>query len=231
VHATKATAHRVGALYFVFMIVAIIHEVVFPKLTVAGDAAATARNIMAGEPMYRLGLLLTFSTLVIFIFLVALLHKLFKDVDRFHVLTMVLLVCVGAAAALASLLAQFAPLVLLSGAGYLAAFTKPPLEALSLALVSAPRSGAVIATAFWGLWLFPFGLLVMKSGFFPRILGILLLVAGGAYVTFAVTAITLPEYRQVVARYMMPLYFGEVPIILWMLVKGARVPPEAVTAS
>ena len=81
-----------------------------------------------------------------------------------------------------------------------------------------------MVTAFWGLWLFPFGILVIKSGFFPRVLGILLLVAGFAYLMTSVTSIVLPRSLHVVSQIMMPLYFGEVPIIFWMLIRGAKAP-------
>ena len=137
---------------------------------------------------------------------------------------MVLLVSIGVAVSLANLLNKFAPLVLLSGADYLSVFTKPQLDALALGFLRFQSTGAAVSTAFWGLWLFPFGILVIKSGFFPRILGILLIVAGVAYLTSSVTSIVLPEYRRVVSRIMMPLYFGEVPIIFWLLIKGAKVP-------
>jgi hypothetical protein len=225
VDATKATAHRAGILYFVFMIIAIIREFVFPAFMVVGDASATAHNITAAEPMYRLGILLSFVTLVMFIFLVGLLYQLFRDVDRGYATAMMLLVTGGVALALANLVSEFAPLVLFNGADYWLAFSKPQLDALALGALRLHSAGAAVTTVFWGLWLFPFGILVIKSGFFPRILGYLLVVAGCAYVTYSVTAITLPEYRQAVARLMMPLYFGEVPIIFWLMIKGARVPP------
>ena len=109
---------------------------------------------------------------------------------------MVLLVSIGVAVALANLLNKFAPLVLLSGADYLSVFTKPQLDALALGFLRFHSSGAAVTTAFWGLWLFPFGILVIKSGFFPRILGILLLVAGFAYLTSSVTSIVLPDYSR-----------------------------------
>jgi predicted transporter len=78
--------------------------------------------------------------------------------------------------------------------------------------------------AFWGLWLFPFGILVIRSGLFPRILGVMLLVAGLAYLTTSLTSLVLPTYRQVVSLITMPLYLGEVPIIFWLLIKGATEP-------
>jgi hypothetical protein len=227
-NSTKAAARRAGALYFLFSIVAIIGEFFFPAFLVPGDATATARNIAAAELTYRLGILTGFVTLVLFIFLVVSLYKLLEDVDRSHAMLMVLLVSIGVAVSLANLLNKFAPLILLSGADSLSAFTKPQLDALALGFLRFHSSGGAVSTAFWGLWLFPFGILVIKSGFFPRILGILLLVAGFAYLTSSVTSIVLPAYRHVVSRVMMPLYFGEVPIIFWLLIKGAKVPqPQA----
>ena len=90
----------------------------------------------------------------------------------------------------------------------------------------------MVTMAFWGLWLFPFGILVVKSGFIPRILGFLLMVAGFAYVMTGFASIVLPTYRQVVSQIMMPLYFGEVPIIFWLFIKGVKDPkPASIGAS
>lgn len=221
---TIRMARRAGVLYFVFSLIAIVGEFLIPPFVVPGDAAATARNIVAGTQTYRMDILLGFATLVLFIFLVASLYRLLQGVAKSQALLMVLLVSVGVAVSLANLLNKFAPLVLLSGADYLSAFTKPQLDALVLGFLGLHRSGTVLSTAFWGLWLFPFGFLVIRSDFIPRIFGILLMVAGSAYLTSSITAIVLPEYRSVVSRFTMPLYFGEVPIIFWLLIKGARAP-------
>lgn len=224
----KATARQAGVLYLVFSLVAIVGEFLLPALVVSGDAAATARNITAAESMYRVEILTGFVTLVLFIVLVATLYKLLKDVDRWHAMLMVLLVSIGVAISLANLINRFAPLVLLSGGDYLAVFTKAQLDALALGFLRLHASGATVATVFWGLWLFPFGVLVIRSGFLPRILGYLLMVAGFAYVASSVTTIVLPAYRHVVSQVMTPLYFGELPIVFWLLIKGAKVPaPEA----
>ena len=221
---TKATARRAGVIYFVFSIVAIIGEFLIPSFMVAGDAAATARNIMADQLTYRIDILIGFVTLIIFIFLVATLYKLLKDVGRGPALLMVLLVSIGIAFSIANLFNKFVPLVLLSGAEYLSVFTKPQLEAFSLSVLKIHGSAAALSTAFWGLWLFPFGILVIKSGFIPRIFGISVMAAGFAYLTSAITSIVLPEFRPLISRVMMPLYIGEVPIIFWLLIKGARAP-------
>lgn len=220
----NATARRAGAIYFLFMIVAIVGEFFMPAFTVPGDAAATARNITAGVSMYRLHILLGFGTLIIFLFLVVTLYQLLRDADEGHAMLMVVLVSVGVAVSVANMLLRFAPLVLLSGADYLSAFSGPQRDALALGFLRFHSAGTAVSMAFWGLWLFPFGILVIKSGYFPRILGVLLMIAGFAYVVSSVTSLVLPDYKTAVSRVMMPLYLGEVPIIFWLLIKGVRAP-------
>ena len=137
-----------------------------------------------------------------------------------------LFLTIGVAIGLANLFNKIAPLILLSGADYLSVFTKPQLEALALGLLNLNSEGNTVDSVFWGLWLLPCGILVIKSGFLPRILGILLMVAGFAYLTSSITSIVLPAYSQVVSQVTMPLLFGEFPIIFWLLIKGAKVPSE-----
>jgi hypothetical protein len=227
----NATARRAGVLYVVFMVVAIVGEFLMPSFMVPGDAAATALRITTREFLYRVDVLLSFGTLVLFLFLVVNLYQLLRDADRGHAMLMVVLVSVGVAVSLANLLARFAPLVLLSGADYLSAFTAPQREALALGFLRFHGAGAAVSMAFWGLWLFPFGILVIKSGFLPRILGILLMIAGSAYIVSSVTSLALPVYKAAVSRVMMPLYFGEVPIIFWLWIKGAGVPQTRLGAT
>lgn len=134
-----------------------------------------------------------------------------------------MLVGVGVAISLVNRVAEIAPLVLLSGGAYLTPFTPTHLEALALASLRFNRAAGNIATAFWGLRLFPFGILVVKSRFLPAVLGVLLMVAGLAYLVTSGTALVLPGALPKVSRIMMPLYFGEIPIIFWLLIKGTNV--------
>jgi hypothetical protein len=224
----KVAARQAGALYLLFSIVSILTEFFGPAFIVLGDATTTARNITAGELAYRFGILSGFVNLIIFIFLVVTLYNLLKDVDKKHAMLMVLFVALGVGISLVNLINKFAPLILMSGADYLSVFTKAQLDALSLGFLRLHSNGLNVVTVFWGLWLFPFGILVFKSGFFPRILGILLILAGFAYLTVSFTSIALPAYLPVVSQVMTPLYFGEIPIIFWLLIKGAKAPlPEA----
>jgi hypothetical protein len=219
---TKAIARRAGIVYLIFMVVAIYGEFLFPSVLVPGDPAATARNIAAAELTYRLGIVLGLVTHLVFVVLVVTLYQLFRDVDRSQALLMVLLVAIGVTVALDLLLNRFAPLVLLGGDQYLSVFSQAEREALALGALRYRGSGTAIPMTFWGLWLFPFGILVIKSRFIPRVLGILLLIAGVAYLVTGLTAFLWPDARAQVARFVTPLYFGEVPIIFWLLIKGAR---------
>lgn len=224
----KAAAKRTGALYFLFMIVGLIDLYGFSGFLVPGDATATARNIAAAEFTYRIGILTDFVALLLFVFLVVSLYNLLKEVRKWHAMLMVLLVSVGVAIGLANLFNKIAPLILLSGARYWSVFTKAQLDALALGFLSLNSEGNNVDTVFWGLWLFPFGILVIRSGFFPRALGILLVVAGVGNVASGVTSIVLPPYSPVVSRVTMPLVLGEFPMIFWLLIKGAKVPsPQA----
>lgn len=220
----QGVARRAGALYFLFSIVAIVGEFVIPSAMVPGDPAATARNITSAGTLYRVDLLIGFVTLLMFAFLVVNLHRLLQGVDGEQSMLMVVLVSIGIAVSLANMLHKLTPLVLLGGDDYLSAFPRPQLEAMALNALRQFSQGATVSATFWGLWLFPFGILVIRSGFIPRIFGILLIVAGIAYLTSSVTSLVLPEHRSAVSRAMMPLYFGEVPVIFWLLFKGARSP-------
>ncbi len=226
---TKATARQAGLLYFLMSIVAVLsYFVLGPRFVVPGDATATAQRIMDATLLFRISILVDLVSQVLFIALVLRLYELFRGVDRGLAQLMVAFVLVGIAAGLADLTLRTAPLTFLSGAGFLSVFTKEQLDALSFGFLRLRGNGNQIVTMFWGLWLFPFGVLVIRSGFLPRLLGFLLLIAGVSYVVGSCTGIVFPEHSGVVARAMMPLEFCELPIIFWLLIVGAQVKsPEA----
>ena len=221
----KKTARLAGLLYVVMSMMMVFSYMYLPaKFLVPGDAAATARKITDATLLYRIGVLTDLAAQILFIFVVLTLYQLFKDVSRPLARLMAVLVCVGVAAEIVNLANHMAPLLFLSGADYLSVFTKPQLDALAMASLRSGNNLGQLLLAIWGLWLFPFGLLTIKSGFFPRVLGILLMFAGVAYVVSCVTSIVFPASLSVVSKVMMPLYFGELPIVIWLLVMGAKEP-------
>ncbi len=225
-NSTNATARLAGLQYVLFSILAIFGYMVVPgRFVVLGDAAATAHKITEGAFLYRMGILASLTGHILFIFLVLTLYRLFEDVDRKQARLMVALVCVGAAAEIVNLANRVAPLVLLSGADYLSAFTQAQRESLALTFLRFGNSLAQLLTAFWGLWLFPFGILTIRSRLFPKFLGVLLLVSGVAYVVTCVVRLLLPDQFSVVSRIVSPLYLGEVVMVLWLAIMGAKESP------
>ena len=196
---------------------------------VAGDAAATARKITDAELVYRIGILSGLVSQIVWVFLVVALYDLLKGVNKRHATLMLASALVIVPIGFVDMLVQVAPLILLSGSDFLSVFSKPQLDALALGSLALRGNGVLIASAFWGLWLFPFGMLVISSGFFPKILGVLLIVAGCAYLVGSFASIALPAQRQFVSLVTLPFYaVGELSMIVWLLVKGAPVPlPEA----
>ncbi len=220
-----------GFFYFLASLVMIFGFLYVPRMfLVNGDAAATAQRILAGERMYRISVLASLVGQVLFIFAVLNLYELFRGVDRKLARMMAVLVLVAIAADLVVVANRMAPIDLLIGNKFLTVFTMPQREALSLGFLYLGGNLSLVLTIFWGLWLLPFGTLVIKSRFFPKALGVMLIIAGIGYVVTSIVFFVLPDQLKAIRGAMTPLYFGEVPIILWLLFVGARVPEYGVGA-
>jgi len=172
---------------------------------------------MASESLFRLGIVSDLLASIVMILVVLVLYKLLKPVNKNMALLMVTFVLVGAPIAMLNKLNQFAALQLLSGADYLTVFTTEQLQALALLFLRLQSRGSNIAFIFWGLWLLPLGYLVFKSGFLPRILGILLMISCFGYLidSFAVFL----GYSVGIGLF---TAWGEMLFILWLLIKGVN---------
>ena len=116
-------------------------------------------------------------------------------------------------------------LILAGNTKFLAVFDRPQLDALAYLFLRLHSQGIVVASIFWGLWLFPFGALVIRSGFIPRVFGVLLIIAGVAYVSSAFTTLVIPRYASIVSGIALPFEVAELPIVFWLLIWGAKTPP------
>ena len=223
-HPTDKAARVAGLLYPLMGIPAVFSFMYVPRtLIVGGNAAATANNILASQMLFRLGIVAELIAAVFFLLLVMALYRLLSGVNKNHARLMVGLVLVSVAITFANELNNIAALTLFRGADYLSVFDKPQREALAMFFLRLHGQGLAVNDIFWGLWLFPFGLLVMRSRFLPRILGFLLIVNCFAYVAISFTSLLLPAYGNVVYRASMPALLGELWIMLWLLIKGAKV--------
>jgi len=227
-NSTKQAARIAGLLYLVACIPAPFSLIYVPDtLIVPGNATATASKVLAHESMFRLAMAGELISAVAFIFAVLALYRLLKGVNKPYASLMVTLYVLSIPISFLNVLNEVAALILLKGADFLSVFTKPQLDALALVFLRLHNYGFLVAGIFWGLWLFPFGLLVYRSGFLPRILGVLLMINCFAYVIPSFTALLLPQYRDVVTRIALPFLLGEAAIVLWLLIKGTRDQPLA----
>jgi hypothetical protein len=186
---------------------------------VPGDAATTANNVLASESLFRLGVVSALITQTVQILLVLALYKLLKPVNRNLALLMVIFILLGVPIAMLNELNHFVVL-LLSGADYLTVFTADQLQALVPLLLDLHEHGIMIAHIFWGLWLLPMGYLIFKSGYIPRILGVLLIIGGFGYLIDFVTFLLFPDFDVTIAEF---TFIGELLLPLWLLIKGVDV--------
>jgi len=226
---TKNPGRLAGLLYVLTSIVGFFAMGYVPsKLIVHGNAAATASNIAASETLFRLGIVAALIGQAAFIFVALALYDLLKGVSRRHASLMVILIVVSIPIALVNELNSIAALVLVRGESV---FEKPQRDALAMLFLNLHHHGFVVAEIFWGLWLFPLGLLVYRSRFLPRFLGVWLALAGIAWVILSLTGILLPQYQNKVDTYSQPAFIGEIVFMLWLAIKGAQPPALDATAS
>ena len=229
---TRNPGRFAGLLYVLTSIVGFFAMGYVPgKLIVHGNAAATASNIAASETLFRLGIAGQLIGMAGFIFVALALYELLKGVNRRHAPLMVILIVVSVPIAFLNELNSIAALVLVRGADFLSIIDKPQREGLAMLFLKLHGQGLVVAEIFWGLWLFPLALLVYRSRFLPRFLGVWLGLAGFAWVILSLTSIVLPQYQDKVDRYCQPAIIGEIVFMLWLLIMGARPPALDATAS
>ncbi len=213
------TARLAGALYLALMPFGFFGIIYVPSvLVVSGDAATTSRNIMASEWLFRSGTVSHLISQIIFIFLVLALYRLLKPVNKNHAVLMVVLSLPAVPIAFLSELNHLAVLRLLANPDD-GAFTASQLQAQAMLFLDMRQNGILLALVFWGLWLLPLGVLVFKSGFLPKVLGVLLVIAGAGYVIESGAQILSPGLATI-SQF---TFVGEVLFTLWLLIKGVNV--------
>jgi hypothetical protein len=229
---TKNPGRFIGLLYVLVSIPGAFALVYVPsKLIVEGNATATASNIVASETLFRAGIACNLLSEILFIWVALALYGLLKGVNQRQASLMLGLLVVSIPITLLNELNAIAALVLVRGADSLSIFEKVQRDALAMLFLNLHDHGFGIAEIFWGLWLFPLGLLVYRSGFFPRILGILLMARCLVYVIESFTFFLLPQYGDMAHRWMRPFRYGELLFMFWLLIMGAKPQPLEAPAS
>ena len=230
-NSTKKQARVAGLLYLLASLPGAFSLLYVPShFIVSGDAGATAHKIAGSELVFRLGILSELTGFVGFIFVVWALYRLLVGVSKAHASLMVTLMLISIPISLVNVLNETAALTLVRGANFLSVFDKPQRDALAMLFLRVHFDGFMVAQIFWGLWLIPFGVLVYKSGFLPRILGLLLILACFGYLANSLVGLgVLPS--DVASRVVGQLTICELPIILWLVIVGAKDQPLPPLAS
>jgi Domain of unknown function (DUF4386) len=222
------TARLAGALYLSTLPLAIYFWSYLPgKLIVPGNATASAENMRAHETLFRFSILGDLFAHVILLCLAFLLYRLLSEVNRTRAFVMVGFVLVSTAVGFLSALNSIAAAILFRGANFLDVIDQAQREAMAMFFIRLHGQGFLVNEVFSGLWLFPLGLLVFRSAFLPRFLGVWLIIAGFAWLILSVIALVFPAYYDSAFRCAQPVVLGEMVFALWLLVKGADVGTHA----
>ncbi|WP_136467760.1 DUF4386 domain-containing protein [Flagellimonas onchidii] len=219
------TARLAGLLYFLVVITGIFSLLYVPsKLIVWDNPSITVENIKASEGLFRLEILSGLLCYLFFLLLPLVLYQLFKKTNKIVAITMVVLAVASVPISFGNMVHKLDILSLLSGAEYLKAYTPNQIQAQVMLALESYNSGNLIAQTFWGLWLFPFGYLVFKSGFLPKLLGIFLMVGSIGYFLDFVGRIVCSDFGSLgIADYLtIPASIGEIGTCLWLLIMGIK---------
>ena len=217
---SKKTARLAGFLWLLMFVFGPIAQIIRDKLFIASDMEATAHNIRANEFLFRIGFVSDLIMMIIFVLLPLVLYKLLSEVNKNLSIIMVIFVVLGTSINMVNLLNEFAALHLLSGVEYLSVFTGAQLQAKAMLSYDLYLHGYEIANIFFGLWLIPLGLLVYKSEFLPKVLGILLTIGGSGLLINVFVHFLFPSYMIVNIILLVPQILAEILFTLWILIRG-----------
>jgi hypothetical protein len=219
----KKTARFAGLLYLLVVITG-VYGIMFvsSQINLRGEATVVANNILSNEFLFRTGIINDFISNFLFLFLVLVLYKLLRQVNEHRAKLMVALVVVQVPAAFIMEVFNITSLMIFKGE-ILNALELNQRQDLAMLFLKINDYGVLILELFWGIWLIPLAQLVYKSGFIPRIIAILLLINGIAYMFDSAVFMILPSLHVVTNQYLLIFIIpGEISIMLWLLIKGVK---------
>ncbi len=218
----KKTARLAGLLFFLWIITG-FYDMFFvsPKIFVSGDTIASAQNILKYEFLFRTSIYSGLITNTIWVALVWVFYQLFRTVNDRYAKLLVASVLVQVPVAFVQAGLSIATVITLKGE-ILNSFELVQRQDLAMAFLKIKDYCVSALVLFYGLWLFPLAILIYQSAFIPRFLGVWLIINGVVYVLLSFANIVLPEYKDIVFTYGMPAMFGELVLMLWLLIKGTR---------
>jgi len=225
-------ARVAGLLYILSSAVGFVRLGYIPKaLIVHGNATATANNIAAHESLFRLGMVSELLAAVLWLFVPLALYRLLKEVDQGVAVLMVILGGLMVTPLFFVNAANDAGALLFArGGNFLSIFDKPQRDAFAMLFLRLHHQVDLANEIFWGLWLLPFGLLVYRSRFLPRVLGVWLMIACFAWLALSISGLLFPGHEDKIFVITQPVVLGEVAVMLWLVIMGAKEKPLAAAA-
>ena len=231
----KRLARVAGVLYLLVGIFGAFAEgFVEPKMYVAGDAAATAGNVVANSGLVRMGVVADLLDGTVFVFLAMTLYILLKHVHQSAARAMLVFVALATAITCLNAVFEFEGLRVATDGSFAAAFGTAGSNALVLLLLDTQHYGLLIAQIFFGLWLVPLGYLAYRSGLFPKALGVMLILGGACYLVDMLAALLVPDFGQKIHTFVViPSAIAEISMVLYLLVIGVKTvkPDERIPAA
>jgi hypothetical protein len=212
-----------GLWYLLLVLIGPLRLIYIPNaLFVPHDAAATVNNIVAHEWLFQLGMVADLTGACVLVVMTLTFYRLFEDVDRQLAAAVVIFGGIMPAVLyIVNVVADAAALTIAGGVDVLSVFDASQRNALVMLFLRLHHLQVTAAEIIWGAWLFPLALLIWRSRFLPRFLGVWLAVNGVAYIALSLTGILAPHYEDAVFAYAQPAFMGEMALMLWLLIKGA----------
>jgi len=222
---TTGNPGRVAGFWYLLVILAGPLRLIYipNKLFVDGDAAATVNNIAAHEWLFRLGIASELVGAVLLVYLTLALYRLFAQVDQKLAAEVVIFGgLMPAVLYFVNVTTDAGALMIVRGASFLSVFDKVQQNALVVLLLRLHSHQFTATLLLAGIWLFPLGTLVYRSGFLPRFLGVWLVIGGCAWLILCLTAYLAPQFQDREFTFFQPVFFGEIAFMLWLVIKGAQ---------
>lgn len=227
----KKIARTSGLLYLVVVLTGIFSLGYVPKmLFIWNDPVSTYNNIASSEFLFRLSILSSVICYTAFLILPVILYRLFEHVNKFYAKMMVLFAIISVPISFINLQNKLAVLSLIRGEDHLKFYSVSELQNKVMFYLNQYENGILITMVFWGLWLLPFGYLVYKSGFLPKILGILLMLGCFGYLINFTGNILIENYSEIgISKFVsLPASIGEIGTCLWLLTVGVKVKKDII---
>jgi hypothetical protein len=228
----KSIARLAGVFYLLVAVFALFAQNYARGTTyVPGDAAATAQNIVQHSTLFRLGFVADLAMATSFIFLGMAFYKLFKYVNKEVAAVLVVFVAIGAGMTLVNLIFHFAALLVATDPSYASALGAGGSDSLALLFLDIHRYGYVTAGILFGLWMLPLGYLAYTSGMFPRVLGVVLMIASFGYLIDTLTVFLVPDLGATFSQIVKAISgVAEFWMVGYLLFIGVRTPRTASSA-